>query len=325
MEQEIGTVALILSAGRGHRIGGETPKQYLPLGDHAILYHTIVAFSSHEQVDVVRVVIHPDDERLYNRAIEDLDILSPVYGGAERQDSVRLGLQSLQEMSPARVLIHDAARPWVSGDVIAAVLDAVHPGQGALPGLAMTDTVKSVTVEGFVKETLERRGICCAQTPQGFMFGDILPAHLLTAGQSFSDDAAVAESDGLKIKIVPGDPGNIKITYPMDVARVNTQDGTSMSATRVGCGFDVHRFGIGEMVTLCGIDIPFNRCLQGHSDADVGYHALTDALLGAAGKDDIGTYFPPRTIGGKMHRRRYFSDMPLKCSSPSGLKSKTWT
>ena len=125
------------------------------------------------------------------------------------------------------------------------------------------------------------------------MFGDILPAHLLTAGQSLSDDAAVAESDGLKIKIVPGDPGNIKITHPSDIVRLNTQDGSSMSATRVGCGFDVHRFGVGEMVTLCGIDIPFNRSLEGHSDADVGYHALTDALLGAAGKDDIGTHFPP--------------------------------
>ena len=293
MAQEIGTVALIVSAGRGHRIGGETPKQYLPLGGHAILYQSIVAFLSHERVDVVRVVIHPDDEKLYYRAIEDLDILSPVFGGAERQDSVRLGLQSLQELDPERVLIHDAARPWVSGDVIAAVLDAVHPGQGALPGLAMTDTVKSVTVEGFVKDTLERGEIWCAQTPQGFMFGDILPAHLLTAGHSFSDDAEVAESNSMKIKIVPGDPENIKITHPRDMARLNTQDGSSMSATRVGCGFDVHRFGVGELVTLCGIDIPFNRSLEGHSDADVGYHALTDALLGAAGKDDIGTYFPP--------------------------------
>ncbi|MBN07404.1 MAG: bifunctional 2-C-methyl-D-erythritol 4-phosphate cytidylyltransferase/2-C-methyl-D-erythritol 2,4-cyclodiphosphate synthase [Rhodospirillaceae bacterium] len=293
MAQDIGTVALIVSAGRGHRIGGETPKQYLPLDGHAILYQSIVAFLSHEQVDVVRVVIHPDDEKLYDRAIEDLDILSPVFGGAERQDSVRLGLQSLQELDPERVLIHDAARPWVSGDVIAAVLDAVHPGQGALPGLAMTDTVKSVTAEGFVKDTLERGEIWCAQTPQGFMFGDILHAHLLTAGHSFSDDAEVAESNGMKIKIVRGDPENIKITHPRDMARLNTQDGYSMSATRVGCGFDVHRFGIGELVTLCGIDIPFNRSLVGHSDADVGYHALTDALLGAAGKDDIGTYFPP--------------------------------
>ena len=168
----------------------------------------------------------------------------------------------LQELDPERVLIHDAARPWVSGDVIAAVLDAVHPGQGALPGIAMTDTVKSVTVEGFVKDTLERGEIWCAQTPQGFMFGDILPAHLLTAGHSFSDDAAVAGLIGLKIKIVPGDPENIKITHPKDMARLNTQDGSSMSATRVGCGFDVHRFGVGEMVTLCGIDIPFNRSLE---------------------------------------------------------------
>ena len=164
-----------------------------------------------------------------------------------------------------------------------------------------------------------------AQTPQGFMFGDILPAHLLTAGHSFSDDAEVAESNSMKIKIVPGDPENIKITHPRDMARLNTQDGSSMSATRVGCGFDVHRFGVGELVTLCGIDIPFNRSLEGHSDADVGYHALTDALLGAAGKDDIGTYFPPSTPGGKIYRRTYFSDMPLNCWSPSGQKSKTWT
>ncbi len=293
MAQDIGTVALIVSAGRGHRVGGQTPKQYLSLDGHAILYHSIAAFLSHSQVDAVRVVIHPDDEQLYYQAIEDLSILSPVFGGVERQDSVRLGLQSLKELNTERVLIHDSARPRVSRDIIASVLEAVHPGQGALPGLAMTDTVKSVTADGFVKETLERREIWRAQTPQGFMFGDILPAHLSAAGHSLSDDAAVAESDGIKIKIVPGDYGNIKITHLRDIGRLNTLDRSSMNATRVGFGFDVHRFGTGEMVTLCGIDIPFNRSLEGHSDADVGYHALTDALLGAAGKDDIGTYFPP--------------------------------
>ena len=293
MAQEIGTVALIVSAGRGHRVGGETPKQYLRFGRHGILYQSIVAFLAHELVDVVRVVIHPDDEQLYRQAIEDLDILSSVFGGAERQDSVRLGLQSLQELDPERVLIHDAARPRVSRDVIDAVLAEIHPGQGALPGLAMTDTVKSATAEGFVKETLERREIWAVQTPQGFMFGDILRAHLSAVGQSLPDDAAVAASDGLKIRIVPGDLENIKITHPGDIARLNSQDGSLMSGVRVGSGFDVHRFGDGDTVTLCGIDIPFHRSLEGHSDADVGFHALTDALLGAAGKDDIGTYFPP--------------------------------
>ena len=238
------------------------------------------------------MVIHPDDEQLYYQAIEDLDILSPVFGGVERQDSVRLGLQSLKELDPERVLIHDAARPRVSRDVITAVLAAVHPRQGAVPGLAMTDTIKSATADGFVRETLERSEIWRVQTPQGFMFDDILPAHLSTAGRALFDDAAVAESDGLQIKIVPGEFGNIKITHPSDIERLNAKDGFSMS-TRVGSGFDVHRFGNGEMVTLCGVDIPFNRSLEGHSDADVGYHALTDALLGAAGNDDIGAYFPP--------------------------------
>ena len=203
-------------------------------------------------MDVVRVVIHPDDEKLYYRAIEDLDILSPVFGGAERQDSVRLGLQSLQELDPERFLIHDAARPWVSGDVIAAVLDAVHPGQGALPGLAMTDTVKSVTVEGFVKDTLEGGNLVRANAA-GLHVRDILPAHLLTAGHSFSDDAEVAESNSMKIKIVPGDPENIKITHPRDMARLNTQDGSSMSATRVGCDFDVHRFGVTNWLPYVGL------------------------------------------------------------------------
>ena len=293
MVQKIGTVALIMSAGRGHRLGDETPKQYLRLGGTTILYKSIVAFLAHEHVDAVRVVIHPDDEKLYRKAIEDLEILSPVFGGAERQDSVRLGLQSLQEWDPDRVLIHDAARPRLSRDVITAVLAEVHPGQGALPGLAMTDTVKSVTGQGFVKETLERSKIWCVQTPQGFMFADILPAHLTASSQSLPDDAAVAETNGLKIRIVPGDLENIKITHPGDIARLNAQDGSLMSGVRVGSGFDVHRFGNGNTVTLCGVDIPFHRSLEGHSDADVGYHALTDALLGAAGKDDIGTYFPP--------------------------------
>jgi len=293
MVHEIGTIALIVSAGRGHRVGGETPKQYLQVGNKSILFQSISAFLEHEEVDAVRVVIHPDDEELYRRSVEGLDLLPAVYGGVERQDSVRLGLESLENMAPRRVLIHDAARPLVSSELIHTILAEVGPQQGSIPGLAVTDTVKSVGPDGIVTGTLDRNLIWAVQTPQGFLFDDILAAHRSASGQVLTDDAAVAEAFGLKVKIVDGEQRNFKVTHPEDVSKLIQHGDSIMSGIRVGSGFDVHRFGDGEFVTLCGVEIPFPKKLLGHSDADVGYHALTDALLGAAGKDDIGTYFPP--------------------------------
>ena len=290
MVHEIGTVALIVSAGRGHRIGGETPKQYLSVHGKSVLFQSISAFLGSKAVTAIKVVIHPDDKELYYNSVNGLDLLPPVFGGAERQDSVRLGLESLVDLKPSRVFIHDGARPLVSTRLIQTVLAGVSANQGCVPGLAMSDTVKSVNQHGLVTGTLNRQEIWTVQTPQAFRFEEILGAHRAAEGLALTDDAAVAEAAGISVKIVPGEIQNFKVTHPEDLEKLES---IGMSGIRVGSGFDVHRFGAGEFVTICGVQIPFNRSLVGHSDADVGYHALTDALLGAAGKDDIGTYFPP--------------------------------
>lgn len=285
------TVALIVAAGRGSRFGQETPKQYLPLGGQAVLRHAVKAFLGHGDVDAVAVVIHPDDRTLYDAAAGDLPLLAPVAGGPERQDSVRLGLESLAEMAPSQVLIHDAARPFVSPELISRVLAALEDAPGALPGLAVADTLKR-TDGGKVAGTVARDDLCRAQTPQGFRYQEILSAHHAAAGRALTDDAAVAEAAGLEVVVVPGDPANEKITTEEDLRQAESRLAAARE-TRVGQGFDVHRFCEGDSITLCGVEIPHDRGLQGHSDADVALHALTDALLGALGAGDIGSHFPP--------------------------------
>lgn len=284
-------VALVVAAGRGHRFGAELPKQYQRLGGEALLRHSVRRFLTHPEVDAVAVVIHPDDRTLYDAAVVGLDLPCPIGGGAERQESVRLGLESLARTTPRRVLIHDAARPFVSPEVISRVLAGLEVAPGALPALAVADTLKRAA-DGKVTETLPRDGLHRAQTPQGFRFEEILAAHRAAAGQSLTDDAAVAEAAGLEVVLVPGDPANEKITTAEDLRRAESAYAAQME-TRIGQGFDVHRFGKGNAVTLCGVVIPHDRCLIGHSDADVALHALTDAILGALGEGDIGSHFPP--------------------------------
>jgi 2-C-methyl-D-erythritol 4-phosphate cytidylyltransferase / 2-C-methyl-D-erythritol 2,4-cyclodiphosphate synthase len=281
--------ALIVAAGRGHRAGGLLPKQYLPLRGQAILRHTVNAFLNSGLVDVVQVAIHPDDRPLYDAAVADLTLASPCSGGASRQDSVRLGLEALAPMTPDLVLIHDAARPFVSSRLIGAVVEALARHEAAIPVLPVTDTIKQVAGDAILG-SLERTALRRAQTPQGFRFAAILAAHraLVGAGE-LTDDAAVAERAGLSVHAVDGEEGNIKVTTPEDVAAL-------AAATLVPCtgtGFDVHRLGPGAHVMLCGHRIPHTHGLIGHSDADVALHALTDALLGAAGAGDIGRHFPP--------------------------------
>jgi len=285
-----GTVVLIVAAGRGHRVGGEIPKQYVKLADHPVVYKTVSAFISHPDIDAVRVVIHPDDRNLYDAAVQGLDLLEPVNGGATRQDSVRLGLESLTSMSPETVLIHDAARPFVDADMITRVVKALGDSPAAIPVLAVNDTLKRGE-HGMVQTTIERSTIWRAQTPQGFRFNDILDAHRQAIGDELTDDAAVAEAAGLEVMMVDGDERNIKITTSNDLERFDRSVG--QVEFRTGFGFDVHRFTDGDHVTLCGIKVPFDQALDGHSDADVGLHALTDALLGAVGRGDIGQHFPP--------------------------------
>lgn len=282
--------ALIVSAGRGHRFGGGTPKQFLPLGPKSVLARSIEAFLGHPSVTQVRAVIHPDDVELYEAALDRIDVPPPIFGGPERQDSVRLGLQGLAGSRPDVVLIHDAVRPLVPAGLIGRVVAAVGPGVAALPALPVTDTLKRA-VDGTV-ETVDRSELWRAQTPQGFVFREILSAHEAAAGNALTDDAAVAEAAGMRVEMVEGAEENLKITTQEDLERVRTMIGAE-PATRVGTGYDVHRFTQGDRVILCGVEIPHGAALEGHSDADAGLHALTDALLGAAGLGDIGTFFPP--------------------------------
>jgi 2-C-methyl-D-erythritol 4-phosphate cytidylyltransferase/2-C-methyl-D-erythritol 2,4-cyclodiphosphate synthase len=287
------TVALVVAAGRGERLGGGRPKQYLPLGGRPLLCHSLAAFACHRQVDAVRAVIHPDDEALYATAAAGLDLLAPVSGGASRQESVRLGLESLAEQAPARVLIHDGARPFVDGGLIDRVLSGLEGAAGAIAALSMTDTLKRED-DGRIGETLERAGLWRAQTPQAFRFADILAAHRAARDEpGLTDDAAVAERAGLTVRLVAGDPANLKITSPEDLARAERWLAGAADEVRTGSGFDVHRFGPGDRVRLCGMDVPHDKALQGHSDADVGLHAVVDAILGALAAGDIGAHFPP--------------------------------
>ncbi|RMF11769.1 MAG: bifunctional 2-C-methyl-D-erythritol 4-phosphate cytidylyltransferase/2-C-methyl-D-erythritol 2,4-cyclodiphosphate synthase [Alphaproteobacteria bacterium] len=304
-------IGLIVAAGRGVRAGGGLPKQYRPLAGQPVLRHTLRNFLDCKGIDAVLVVIHPDDRAFYELAIEGLDmsrLLPPVPGGASRQESVRCGLEALsrQDPQPLRVLIHDAARAMVSPTLIRRVLNAIDETAGAVPALALHDTIKESDETGAcVVRTLPRERLWRAQTPQGFPFAAILAAHRATTGRSLTDDAAVAEAVGMPVHLVEGDERNFKITEPADFARAERllaeKAGTIASHAvampreeiRVGTGFDVHRFGAGDHVMLCGLAIPHDQGLAGHSDADVALHAVTDALLGAIAAGDIGSHFPP--------------------------------
>ncbi|MFN3076380.1 MAG: bifunctional 2-C-methyl-D-erythritol 4-phosphate cytidylyltransferase/2-C-methyl-D-erythritol 2,4-cyclodiphosphate synthase [Alphaproteobacteria bacterium] len=289
-------VVLVVAAGRGRRFGGETPKQYLELGGRPVLRHSLAAFAAHPEIDAVRVVIHPDDMELYEVAARGLDLLPPVPGGESRQDSVRLGLESLavDGLDPALVLIHDGARPFIDNASTSRVIAALATAPGAISAIPVNDTIKrAVTAAGTaIDTTVDREGLWRAQTPQGFRFPDILAAHRAAAGRSLTDDAAVAEHAGLPVTLVLGSEDNVKITTAADLARAARRFGSG-GETRVGSGFDVHRFGPGTFVNLCGVVVPHDHGLIGHSDADVALHALTDALLGAIAAGDIGRHFPP--------------------------------
>jgi len=285
-------IALVVAAGRGTRLGAPLPKQYLPLAGEPLLRHTLRALAAHPRISGVRAVIHTDDRAHYEIAARGLDLLPPVPGGAQRQDSVRLGLESLTEIDPAVVAIHDGARPFVEAELIDRVLDALEHTAGAIPALAIADTLKRGR-DGRIIETVDRNQLWRAQTPQAFRFREILAAHRAAAGLDLSDDAAVAERAGLATSLVAGSESNLKVTTPDDLARAEGMLTARLGDVRTGQGFDVHPLGPGDHVWLCGIKVTHDRALIGHSDADVGLHAITDAILGALGAGDIGQHFPP--------------------------------
>jgi 2-C-methyl-D-erythritol 4-phosphate cytidylyltransferase / 2-C-methyl-D-erythritol 2,4-cyclodiphosphate synthase len=292
-------VALIVAAGSGERFGGDRPKQYQDLGGRAVLHHTVSAFLRHDAVDAVQVVIQPAHRELYDAAVAGLGLPEPVAGGATRQESVRLGLERLAALDPAPdfVLIHDAARPLIDAATIEAVRTKLNEVPAAIAAVPVTDTLKRSDADGMITGTVERAGLWRAQTPQGFRFPEILKAHRNLAGAELTDDAAVAERAGLGVALVQGNADNLKVTNQDDMARAALTMNSSLPAplpdVRTGLGFDVHRFAPGDHVVLCGVKVPHEAGLDGHSDADVGLHALTDAVLGALAAGDIGSHFPP--------------------------------
>lgn len=280
------TAAVIVAAGRGSRAGGEVPKQWQMLAGRPVLSHALDAFRG--RVDRLVVVIHPDDRARAAALVGDALL---VDGGATRDASVRSALEALAGSGVTRVLIHDGARPLVPAAVIARVLEALETAQGAAPALAVTDALWRGK-DGLVTGTQDRTGLWRAQTPQGFRFDAILAAHRAHPGQA-ADDVEVARAAGIDVAIVEGDEANLKVTFPGDFARAEAVLKGRQMDVRLGNGYDVHAFTDGDHVWLCGVKVAHDRALLGHSDADVGMHALTDAIYGALAEGDIGRHFPP--------------------------------
>jgi 2-C-methyl-D-erythritol 4-phosphate cytidylyltransferase/2-C-methyl-D-erythritol 2,4-cyclodiphosphate synthase len=296
------TVAVIVAGGRGERLRGQSniPKQYLPLAGQPVLAHSLRVLANHPQVDRIQVVIHPGDRDRYEVTAGPFAarLADPVAGGSTRQDSVRRGLEAVELLAPKRVLIHDAARPFLSADLVTRLLAALDDHKGAIAAEPLTDTLKRATADGLIAATVDRASLWRAQTPQAFHFADILSAHRRAAEagkDAFTDDAALAEWAGLPVQLVASAGTNIKLTTTDDFALAERLMHASAAQLepRTGSGFDVHAFKPGDHVWLCGVRVPHTRSLEGHSDADVALHALTDAMLGAIGDGDIGEHFPP--------------------------------
>jgi len=287
-----GIAVVIVAAGKGERAGGAVPKQYVPLLGKPMLRWTAEAFVRHPDVDFVQIVVGANDEVPYAEAVRGLSVLPPLAGGPTRQHSVMHGLEALAHHKPDHVLIHDAARPLVSAETIGLVIAALRDGaEAAIPLLPVADTLRKHDNGKWV--TVPRDGLLRAQTPQGFRFDKILKAHRDHATYDVTDDMALAELAGLDIVVVPGEESNIKITTQKDFAMAEQLLAARLGETRTGSGYDVHRFAPGDHVWLCGVKIDHDHALEGHSDADAGLHALTDAILGAIGAGDIGQHFPP--------------------------------
>jgi 2-C-methyl-D-erythritol 4-phosphate cytidylyltransferase/2-C-methyl-D-erythritol 2,4-cyclodiphosphate synthase len=293
---------LVVAGGKGVRLGADRPKQYLHCAGRPLIVHTLEALAASFPFSVATMVIRAEDRALYDDAVAQLTASAaaplgpPAIGGATRQQSVLSGLEALVAAELDIVLIHDAARPFPSPALVARAIEAAERHGAAAPGTAMSDTVKQVGVDGRVLATPPRSALRAVQTPQAFRFPLILAAHRRAAAANvgdLTDDVAVAEWAGAPAYVFEGDPANVKVTTMQDLEAAEARLTASLSETRVGQGFDVHAFALGDHVWLCGIRIAHSAALSGHSDADVGIHALADALYGALADGDIGQHFPP--------------------------------
>ena len=290
---------VIVAGGAGFRAGGELPKQYQLIGGRPVIWWTLKAFAGHPGVSHVQTVIGAGHESLFSQAAGEFEIAAPVIGGATRQDSCRIGITACSGMGFQKILIHDAARPFVSADLISHIIAELDRSEGVIPGLPIADTIKFAP-GGLIERTIDRNGLWSVQTPQGFNFDAIHKAHTKAHErkiQDLTDDAAVAEKSGIRVRVIAGRVENRKLTTAGDIhdadqflmAKANSE----RTDVRVGQGIDFHEFEDGDGVVLCGVEIPHDKKLKGHSDADAAMHALTDAILGALGEGDIGTHFPP--------------------------------
>src|ERR1700753_3921661 len=278
------TAAILVAAGRGLRAGAGGPKQYREVGGQTVIYRAMQAFCDHPQVFAVQPVLNPDDSAMFEEAVRGLRHEAPVAGGATRQESVHAGLEAIAAEKPDIVLIHDAARPFVSQALISRAIGAVARTGAAIPAIAVADTIKLVNGSGDVEATPERARLRIAQTPQVFRFDAILDAHRRAASEGrhdFTDDAALAEWAGLTVATFEGDFANMKLTTPEDFAREEARLGAMLGDVRTGTGYDVHAFGDSDHLMICGVRGPHSRGFLAHSDGDVGLHALVDAILGA--------------------------------------------
>ncbi len=292
------TIALLVAAGLSERMNAGLPKPYLPINDETVMKRAVKIFLNHPDIDAVRVVIRREHHPLYRKAIEGLTLFPCVIGGKTRQESVYRGLESLIYHKPARVLIHDVARPLLSNTLISRVVEAIKPGTAVIPALGIHDTVKRV--KDSSAETISRENLYAIQTPQGFMYDELLALHKHYANESLTDDAGLYEKAGRKLTLVEGEENNIKITTEKDLERMHGSLGL-LFETRTGMGYDVHPLKPHDPDTpvqqqhikLCGVKIPHTHYLEGFSDADVGLHAIVDAILGSISAGDIGQHFPP--------------------------------
>ena len=313
---------VIVAAGRGERAGSpeEGPKQYRLIGGRAVIAHTLDIFAAWPATAHIVTVIHPDDDGLFAAARSQMVYaadITTVHGGATRQMSVLAGLQAIAKLNATHVLIHDAVRPFFDHMLLQRIADAFAKGaECVLPAISVADTLKRGSKGGLVTETVSRAGLFAAQTPQAFAFDTILTAHQAAANTGrtdFTDDASIAEWAGLPVRLIDGSPDNVKLTVKRDIAMADEKlTHSALPDVRTGNGYDVHQLEPGDGVTLCGIFIPHDQRLMGHSDADVALHALTDALLATCGAGDIGDHFPPSDMQWKGAASHIFLEHAAK-------------
>jgi 2-C-methyl-D-erythritol 4-phosphate cytidylyltransferase/2-C-methyl-D-erythritol 2,4-cyclodiphosphate synthase len=314
----ISIAVILLAAGRGSRFGDQKPKQYTNIGSEPVIRKTAKVFLSHKQISSIIVVIHPKDRFLCEKALSNISThISLIEGGKTRQESAYAGLRYLKRNPPDYVHIHDSVRPFITHAQLNAIHKSLTPCNGVLLALPVSETLKKVDQNQHVRFTIPRSSLFYAQTPQSFPYPLILKAHKAAyrkGKNDFTDDSSLAEWHDIPMKIIESSPKNIKITWRKDLEMANqyNREKTLFPDIRTGNGYDVHKLVPGDGIILCGIKIPYQKKLLGHSDADVALHALTDALLATLGADDIGTHFSSSNLEWKQIKSEKFVQYSLE-------------